>query len=51
MLGTIVSYQLPDESPFYVAKIKLSSDLSSIDVVYVIRNPLKREMDSLQTVL
>ena len=51
MLGTIVSYQLPDESPFYDAKIKLSSDLSSIDAVYVIRNPLKGELDSLQTVL
>ncbi|MAJ52328.1 MAG: rod shape-determining protein MreC [Flammeovirgaceae bacterium] len=51
MLGTVVSYQLPDESPFYMAKIKLSSDLSSIDAVYVIKNPFKDEMDSLQTVL
>ena len=51
MLGTVISYQLPDESPFYMAKIKLSSDLSSIDAVYVIKNPFKDEMDSLQTVL
>jgi len=51
MVGTIISYQLPDESPFYVAKIQLSTDLSSVDAVYVIRNPLKDEMDSLQTVL
>ena len=48
MLGTIMSFQLPDESPFYLAKIKLFSDLSSIDAVYVIRNPLKNEIDSLQ---
>ena len=48
MIGTISSFSLSDESPFYTAEINLATDFTSLDLVYLIRNEYKEEIDSLE---
>ena len=47
LIGTVNSFSLTDESPFYEAEIKLASDFTSLDLVYIINNQWKSEIDSL----
>ncbi|MFY0687826.1 MAG: rod shape-determining protein MreC [Cyclobacteriaceae bacterium] len=48
LIGTIASFELPKESPYYSAKVRLSNDFTSIDYVYVVQSELKLEKDSLE---
>ena len=48
-VGTIIDYELSEESPFYDITIELSSDLNGLSYVYVVRNNLKMELDSVQS--
>ena len=50
-IGKLLSFELSDELPFYRAKIQLSADFSSLDYVYIIKNEMKQELDSLQSLL
>lgn len=47
-IGTIEEFELSDDSPFYDVKIKLANDLNSLSYVYLIKNNLKVELDSIQ---
>lgn len=47
LIGTVSIFTLSDESPFYDAELRLASDFTSLDLVYVIRNQWKLELDSL----
>ncbi len=49
-VGVVEQFELSDEAPFYEAKIRLSSDLNSLSYVYLVKNNLKMEQDSLQTI-
>ncbi|MFT4738362.1 MAG: rod shape-determining protein MreC [Cyclobacteriaceae bacterium] len=48
LIGTIVDYDLPDESPFYDITLALESDFTSLRQVYVVKNLAKTELDSLE---
>ncbi|REE01697.1 rod shape-determining protein MreC [Marinoscillum furvescens] len=48
MVGTISSFELEDNDVFYQAKIKLAVDFSSMDYVYLIKNKMIVEQDSLE---
>ncbi len=50
MVGIISELNLADNDVFYEAKIDLAVDFSSIDYVYVIKNEMKAEQDSLESV-
>ena len=47
-VGIIKNYELTDDSPFYDIKIELANDLNSLSHVYLIKNNLKVELDSIQ---
>lgn len=47
-VGTIADYQLSEESPFYDITIELANDLNGLSYVYLVRNNLKMELDSVQ---
>ena len=47
-VGIVESFDISDEAQFFNVKIKLSSDLNSLSFVYLIRNNLKIEQDSIQ---
>ncbi len=47
-VGTITDYQLSEESPFHDITIELASDLNGLSHVYLVRNNLKTELDSVQ---
>jgi rod shape-determining protein MreC len=49
MVGTIDSYERRQNEQFYTIKVKLSADLKKLNYVYVIKNNLKREKDSIET--
>lgn len=49
MIGTIASYDLEENSPFYDIEVKLSNDFSSLSHVYVIENPKREEKEALET--
>lgn len=48
MIGTIASFKLEPDDVFYDAKIKLSVDFSSLSFVYLVKNLMRDEQDSLQ---
>ncbi|MDH5608732.1 MAG: rod shape-determining protein MreC, partial [Cyclobacteriaceae bacterium] len=48
LIGTVSSYELPDESPYYMARIRLANDFTSLRYVFVIANRMKSEKDSLE---
>lgn len=50
LIGTIASYSLKDESPFYEATIDLASDFTSLSLVYIIDNAYREEIDSLELI-
>lgn len=50
MVGTIDSYERRQNEQFYTIKVKLSADLKKLNYVYVIKNHLKAEKDSLEKI-
>ncbi|MBL7932984.1 MAG: rod shape-determining protein MreC [Bacteroidia bacterium] len=48
MVGTVDSYERKRNESYYTAKILLSSDFKKVNHVYVIKNKLKPERDSLE---
>lgn len=48
VIGTVYSVVLEDESPFYNAQVELATDFPSLEYVYVVKNVLKQEKDSLE---
>ncbi len=48
MVGTIETYERRQNESYYTAKVKLSADLKKVNHVYVIKNRLKTERDSLE---
>jgi len=50
MVGTVKSIQLQPNSAFYDIDIALSTDFSTLAYVYVVRNNLQPELDSLKTI-
>jgi len=48
LVGVIEEFNVSEEMTFYEAKIKLATDFTSLSNVYVIRDLLKQEKDSLQ---
>lgn len=47
-VGTVSSFSLDPDDVFYDAKIRLSVDFSSLSYVYLVKNLMKEEQDSLQ---
>ncbi len=47
-VGAIDSYERKQNEDFYTIKIKLGADLKKVNHVYVIKNKLKRERDSIE---
>lgn len=50
LVGTVSDLDLPDESPFYEAKVRLATDFQSLEYVYVVRNRFRAEKDSLEAI-
>lgn len=50
LVGVVDEFSLSEEMTFYEAKIKLSTDFTSLSNVYVIRDMLKQVKDSLQQI-
>jgi rod shape-determining protein MreC len=48
MVGTVDSYERRANESFYTVKVRLSADLKKVNHVYIIRNRLKTERDSLE---
>lgn len=48
MIGTISDFSLEANDVFYSARVKLAVDFSSLHYVYLIKNSMKVEQDSLQ---
>lgn len=48
LVGVVHDFQIEDQMTFYEASIKLSTDLTSLENVYLIRDVLKTERDSLE---
>jgi rod shape-determining protein MreC len=49
-VGIVESFDISDDAQFFNVKIKLSADLNSLSFVYLIRNNLKIEQDSIQNI-
>lgn len=49
MVGTIESFERRQNESFYTAQVRLSADLKKVNHVYIIKNKLKGERDSLET--
>lgn len=49
MIGTIEDYKLQEDQNFYRLNIRLSTDFSTLQQVYVITDKMKLELDSLQS--
>lgn len=47
IVGTVVNGELQADQNFYQLEVRLSTDFSKLDHVYVVKNLLKSEMDSL----
>lgn len=47
-IGIIAELELEDQMTFYEARIKLSTDFTSLDYVYVIKDRLKAEKDAVE---
>lgn len=50
MVGTVRDIQLQPNSAFYDIQVDLSTDFSTLAYVYVVRNNLQNELDSLKTI-
>jgi rod shape-determining protein MreC len=50
MVGTVESYERRPNESFYTVKVRLSADLKKVNHVYIIKNRLKYERDSLENV-
>ncbi len=50
LIGVIDDINLQDEMTFYEVNLKLATDFTSLDHVYVIKDLLKPELDSLELV-
>jgi rod shape-determining protein MreC len=48
-VGTIESFERRQNESFYTAQVRLSADLKKVNHVYIIKNKLKGERDSLET--
>jgi rod shape-determining protein MreC len=48
MVGTIAGYERKQNEDFYTVKVKLSADLKKVNHVYIVKNKLKTERDSLE---
>lgn len=48
LIGTIDSFEAKDDDIFYEVEINLASDLNQLSYVYLIKNTLKPEKDSLE---
>lgn len=46
-IGTVISGELQADQNFYQLEVKLSTDFSKLDQVYVVKNLLRTEIDSL----
>ncbi len=49
MVGTVDKFELTEGSNFYFVKVKLSTDFSNLNFVYVVNPLLRNEVDSLQS--
>jgi len=49
MVGTIESFERRKNESFYTAQVRLSADLKKVNHVYIIRNKMKSERDSIET--
>jgi len=49
-VGVIKSFETREDALFYDVQIKLASDLNELSYVYIIKNKLKIEQDSVETV-
>ena len=50
-IGTIEEVQISDEATFYDVRVKLSTDFSSLAAVYVVKSPVRLEIDSLESAI
>ncbi|QSE97802.1 rod shape-determining protein MreC [Fulvivirga lutea] len=50
-VGTIESFEISEDALFYDADIKLSTDLNRLSYVYLIKNNLKVEQDSIESLV
>ena len=48
-IGSIVDYKLDDAKNYYTINVALFNDMTNLDHVYLIRNELKKEKDSLES--
>jgi rod shape-determining protein MreC len=48
LIGTVIDFDLSPESTFYDVTLKLSNDFTSLKFLYIIKNRLKEEKDSLE---
>ena len=48
MVGTVENYARKNNESFYTVKVRLSADLKKVNHVYIIKNSLKAERDSLE---
>ncbi len=47
-VGTIDEVQISDEATFYEVRVTLATDFSSLASVYIVKSPVRQEIDSLQ---
>ncbi|MEQ8924175.1 MAG: rod shape-determining protein MreC [Fulvivirga sp.] len=50
-VGTVESFEISEDALFYDAYIKLSTDLNKLSYVYLIKNNLKVEQDSIESLV
>ena len=50
-VGTIQSFSISDDALFYDVKLKLASDLNRLSYVFLVKNKLKIEQDSIETII
>ncbi|BDC98413.1 rod shape-determining protein MreC [Persicobacter psychrovividus] len=48
MIGTVASFEVPEQAVFYRIRLKLATDFSSLSYLYVVENKLKEEQNALE---
>lgn len=51
LVGIITELSLEKEDPFYTIKIRLATDFTSLNYVYILKSSMKEERDSLESTL